>query len=455
MANHATRHPWQILLVVSAVVFAVSPGVCRLKIRTDGHALVPNRAPEVIYDRDIRNRFGVRDQIIVVVRSEHSDGIFNPDTLQLVRELTVAFAHLPGMDSSNVVSLATEPNFRFRPGTYINQRLLEPALTNKTQLEQLRSDLDRIELYNGTLVSTDGGSTVILIGIPNDANRLQVCQAVQEIIAVNQGAEDKIAMTGAPVAECMLGSQILEDLGVPPSLTGVTLLAEPSWKWPSSLHELRLAVVRHVGLMPLAALVMMMVFLVCFRNVLAALLPLPGVMATMLCVFGTMGWCGVPVYLTTAVMPVLLIVISVTNDIYLFSRYFNLLRENPGADHLELLRETFRKLAVPVACTSLAAVAGFLSFGFSPLVPVRMFGLFTGLGAMFGLLISFTVVPALLALVPPRWLLSYGRKGAESVVAAPFGRIRCFRRNPGSAEVVGFGICLAAHSARSYWDCTG
>jgi hypothetical protein len=446
MADYAIRHPWQILLIVSAVVLAISPGVCRLKIRTDGYALVPNNAPEVIYDRELRARFGVRDKIIVVVHSDHPKGIFNPATLQLVRELTARFARLPGMDSSNVVSLATEPNFRFRPGTFITQRLLEPALTNQTQLEQLHSDLDRIELYNGTLVSTDGRSTAILIGIPNDANRLQVCTAVGEMIATKPGAEDSIGMTGAPVAECLLGSHILEDLGVPPSLMGISLCEEPQWKFPTSLHDLRFAVIRHVGLVPLAALVMMMVFLVCFRNMLAALLPLPGVMATILCVFGLMGWCGVPVYLTTAVMPVLLIVISVTNDIYLFTRYFNLLRKNPEASHLELLRETFQKLAVPVACTSLAAVAGFLSFSFSPLVPVRMFGLFTGLGAMVGLLLSFTVVPALLALAPPGWLASRGPKGAESAAAALSGGFAVF----GGTLVrwrwraLGFGFLLLA-----------
>jgi hypothetical protein len=449
MADYAIRHPWQILLMISAAVLAISPGVCRLKIRTDGYALIPNNAPEVIYDRELRAHFGVRDKIIVVVHSAHPDGIFNRATVQLVRELTTGFACLPGIDSSNVVSLATEPDFRFRPGTFVTQRLLEPALTNQTQLEQLRSDLDRIKLYNGTLVSTDGRSTAILIGIPNDANRLQVCRAVGEMIAAKQGAEDSIGMTGAPVAECLLGNQILEDLGVPPSLTGISLAGDPPWKWPSSLHELRIDLVRHVGLVPLAALVMMTVFLVCFRNVLAALLPLPGAMATILCVFGIMGWSGVPVYLTTAVMPVLLMVISITNDIYLFSRYFNLLRKNPEGDHLELLRETFHALAVPVAGTSLAAVAGFLSFSFSPLAPVRMFGLFTGLGAVAGLLFSFTVVPALLALAPPGWLVSRGRKGTESVMAALSGGFGVF----GGTMVrwrwwaLGFGCLLLALAA--------
>ena len=125
----------------------------------------------------------------------------------------------------------------------------------------------------------------------------------------------------------------------------------------------------------------------------------------MLFVFGLMGWCDVPLYLTTAVMPVLLTVISVTNDIYLFNRYFNLLREKPGHDHKLLVAETFNKLVLPVACTSLMAVVGFLSFGLSPLVPVRAFGIFTGLGALFGLFFSLTVVPALLTLVNPAWLL--------------------------------------------------
>ena len=60
---------------------------------------------------------------------------------------------------------------------------------------------------------------------------------------------------------------------------------------------------------------------------------------------------------------------------------------------------------------SLAAAAGFLSFGFSPLVPVRVFGLFTGVGALLGLFLSLTVVPALLVLINPAWLRPRHRHG--------------------------------------------
>ena len=318
------------------------------------------------------------------------------------------------------MSLATEPSFRMRPGTLIQQKLLEPPLKTQSELDQLREDLRRIELYNGTLVSADGRFTVILVGVPAAADRTQFYAKILQIIAAKRTAADEIAVTGAPVAESLFGVQILEDLGVPKALLGAGAREageKSEWKMPASLHELRVFVARHIGLVPLAALVMMLVLLLCFRNVLAALLPLPGVAATMLLVFGLMGWLGVPIYLTTAVMPVLLTVISVTNDIYLFSRYFNLLREKPGANHVTLVGETFDSLARPVACTSLAAVAGFLSFGFSPLAPVRAFGLFTGVGALLGLFLSLTVVPALLVLINPAWLRPRHRQGENTAAA--------------------------------------
>jgi hypothetical protein len=446
-SRNAIRHPRRVLAIVTVIVLAAAPGIWRLKLRTDGHALVSPRAPEVLYDQNIRDEFGIEDNIVVLIRSNDPDGFLNPGTVQLVRDLTAALARMPGIQPGQVMSLATEPSFRLHPGTWSSQTLLEPPLTTKAEFDQLREDLRRIELYTGTLASLDGKSTVILVGVPNEADRTRLYLQVRHIISAFQNsARDEIAVTGAPVAEALLGTQILEDLGVPRALLGASAQGGEEWKRPASLHELRLWAARRIGLVPLAALVMMVVFLFCFRNVLAALLPLPGVAAVLLVVFGLMGWCGVPLYLTTAVMPVLLTVLSVTNDIYLFNRYFSLLRDKPGVNHVELVGETFDKLLRPVACTSLTAAIGFLSFGFSPLIPVRMFGLFTGVGALFGLFFSLTVVPALLSLINPAWLLSRRRrkeKPPASPLAVGFvhlGQIVVRRR----WRVVGFVLLATA-----------
>ena len=448
LARAAIRHPQRMLLLAALATLAAAPGVARLKLRTDGQALISPTAPEVVTDKHIRADFGLHDQMVVWIRPRDAQDIFNPATLQLVRDLTAAFKGVSGVGPENVVSLATEPSFRLRPGTLNHQTMLEPRLKSAAELAQLRDDLRRIQLYNGTFVALDGKSTVILVGVPNGEDRAQFYQQARQIIAAHAAPTEEIALTGAPVAESMFGLYILEDLGVPGVLLGDVaqgVAGRAERHWPASLLGWRVWVARHVGLVPLAALVMVLVLLVCFRNLLAALLPLPGAAATMLFVFGCMGWLAVPIYLTTAVMPVLLTVISVTNDIYLFSRYFTLLRERPGANHLALLEETFDKLARPVACTSFAAVAGFLSFGFSPLAPVKAFGIFTGVGVLFGLWLSFTVVPSLLALVKPQWLRGREANGEKSGLPSN-------PRSPLAAGFAGVGRLVVRHR---WWVISG
>jgi predicted RND superfamily exporter protein len=425
LSKFAIRSPRQALLFALIVTFAAAPGLSRLKLRTDAQALVPANAPEVGFDRAVRGKFGIEDQMVVVVRSLGPDGIFNPGTIQIVRDLTAAFAKVPSLDSTNLVSLATEPSFRLRPGTLINQKLLEPPLTTAADLAQLREDLRRIELYTGTLVSFDGRATVLLLGVPAGADRPALYDRVSQIVQSHRDGENGIFVTGAPVAESLLGTRILEDLGVPKKWLGASNSggAGTGGDTPGVLRELRRHIARRIGLVPVAALVMFLVLWLAFRNLPAALVPLPGVAATLAFVFGGMGWFGVPVYLTIAVMPVLLTAIGVTNDIYLFNRYFALLRERAAVPHATLVAETFEKLAGPVAATSLASAVGFLSFALSPLAPVRAFGVATGIGVLFGLFYSLTAVPAVLVLLDPAWFVPRGAPRTPPALPEAFARL--------------------------------
>ena len=165
LARISIRHPRLTILVAVSLTLAVAPGALRLTLRTDGHALVSKNAPGVLYDAAVREQFGIEDPVVVVIRSPHAEGIYNAGTLQLVRELTAEFMKLEGVRSNNVSSLATEHGFRNRPGTLLFQTLLETPRQTKEELAQLRDDLRRIELYTGTIVSFDGQSTAILIGL--------------------------------------------------------------------------------------------------------------------------------------------------------------------------------------------------------------------------------------------------------------------------------------------------
>ena len=155
LSHFAIRRPKLTIFVAVLVTLSVAPGLPRLKLRTDGHALVSPVAPEVVYDKSVRDAFGIEDQIVVVIRSAHPDGVFNIETINLVRDLTTKLQRMPGINPSNVTSLATESSFRMRPGTLTRQTLLEPPLKTKAELDTLRDDIRRIELYTGTVLSFD------------------------------------------------------------------------------------------------------------------------------------------------------------------------------------------------------------------------------------------------------------------------------------------------------------
>ncbi len=429
LSAYAIKHPKRVLVIASLVTLAAAPGVGRLRLRTDGHALVSPNAPEVVFDRAIRSRFSIEDNLVVLIRPDSADGIFNPTTLQLVRALTTEFQKLPGIHPSKVLSLATEPSFRMRPASLIHQTLLEPPLKTRAELDQLREDLRRIELYTGTFVSSDGQSTCILIGAPDRGDRTRLYQNVLAVIAARGPVAEDVSVTGAPVAESLLGIHILEDLGVPKALLGTSTRSHKetgAWQMPGSFYELRRLLARHLGLVPVAIAVMMLIFFLSFRNVLATVLPLPEVAATLLFVFGLMGWFGVPIYLTVAVMPVLLTAMCVTDEIHVFSRYFALLRENPGVPHIELVKTTTEEMVCPVVNTTLTTAMGFVSFAFSPLRPVQAFGIFTAVGVLFSLFYSLTVIPAMLTLINPDRLVSRQQRantGGPGWLAAAFARL--------------------------------
>ena len=85
LPRYALSHPQRVVGIFALVTLAAALGLWRLKLRTDGHSLVPQKAPAVLYDQAIRQQFGIDDNIVVVIHSSRTEGIFNPATVRLVR----------------------------------------------------------------------------------------------------------------------------------------------------------------------------------------------------------------------------------------------------------------------------------------------------------------------------------------------------------------------------------
>ncbi len=442
----SAARPWHVLAITLGLLAIAAVGVTRLELRTGGRALVPRASEAVETDRDIRELFGLRDDIAVVIRTPAPGGIFAASVLGRLAALTSALAEMPGVRPVDVISLATEQSFRHQPGALTFRRLLEPVPEDRAALEQLREDLRRIELYDGTLVSFDDSSAAIFVGVSPQADRLRLVADIRALIADSPTTEtgESIEIVGAPVAEALLGHHILSDLGLPAALLDHETGREPSGErsqatsWSKRLLLL-------VPLVPAALVIMGLVFFVAFRRVAAALMPLAEAGGCLLIVFGLMGWLGVPIYLTTSVLPLILTAIGVADEIHIFRR-FAALGRRPGLSRRSAVDATLDEMAPPVLKTSLTTAAAFLSFALSPIGPVRIFGLFAAFGVLVCLAWSLTVVPALLVLVPrERWLA--GERSPKSLPFLPGLAALGARRPRALLAFVGILLVIASLGA--------
>lgn len=381
LALASIARPRLAVAALLAVTLAAAPGLARLTLRTDGHALVPPEDPAVVFDAEVRRHFDLRDPIVVLIETTHPDGIYNPETMRRVAELTQALAALPEIGERWVMSLATEHRDRVYPGTLKFRPYLDPLPETPEQMATLRGDIAAADLLTGTLVSADGTATAIHVGAPSSTgtarDRVDRTALYRKIVAAAKPFEtetDRIRVVGAPVAESLLGTHILEDLTV---------------------------------LVPLALAVIALVVWIGCRRFWGVALALGEVGACLVFTFGLMGWLGVPVYLTTAVLPVILTTLGLADEIHIFWHYQRRLERPVGgasAAHPETVRTTMKEMARPVVLTSVTTSLAFLSFLASSIEPVRRFGLFAAVGILYCLLWSLTVTPASLALLSPEKL---------------------------------------------------
>ena len=181
-ARASIRYPWRALIIGVGCALIMVSGLFRLGLRTDAQALVDPLAPEVALNKSVQERFGLVDPIVVIIRSTTPEGIFNPPTLRRVKSLTERLPHLLPSSAIPVVSLATVPGLRMRSGTMEPELLLERERSTKSECAELRDDLRRIQLYNGTLLARDERSTAIFVSPPARTDRAVFHQSLRQFL---------------------------------------------------------------------------------------------------------------------------------------------------------------------------------------------------------------------------------------------------------------------------------
>ncbi|MEM9555154.1 MAG: MMPL family transporter [Acidobacteriota bacterium] len=406
--------PWTALLLVALLTLAAASGGRHLTLRMDGRSMVPPDDPIVEFDAEVRDVFGVRDQLVVLVESRRPDGIFDPAVLERLIQITDIAHGLDGVEDEHVVSLATERRDRVYPGTLRFRPFLDPLPDNEQLLEVLRADIAAPRVLDGTLVSHDRGAAAIFLGVPDVAEigdrGLLYRQLVEQLEPLDDDLVD-LRVVGAPAAEALLGHHILEDMQ---------------------------------RLLPLSMVSMALLMALLLGRLWGMVLGLIEVGACLAFTFGLMGWFGVPISLTSGVLPLVLISLGLADEIHLVTHYQKLLaRSGSASAGPGVLQRTYREILPPILTTSLTTSLGFASFIASPIEPIRQFGAFAAVGILYCLVFSTCASPAILHLLGPDRLRARRSLAGRETMLKP---VLWVTRRPGRALAASLALAFGLGS---------
>lgn len=418
LTNFSLRFPWLVVLATLLMVAFGTMQFPKVKFDNDPENMLSPDEPVRVFHNQTKTKFALYEMVIAgVVNTNHPDGVFNAETLgridtltrQLLSlrqnpdglpEITVPAPFVPDLrpDSARkrfltkvfrqdvnrlfdenggsaivkeeIISPSVVDNIKQaeRGALKIEYLMEKPPVTREEALA-LRDDAMNSPLYKGTLTSEDGKAIALYIPIVAKTYSYNVANLIEKLTA-DWPAEDRLYITGQPVAQDTFGVEML---------------------------------IQMASSAPLAGLVIFLLLLLFFRRVSLIIAPMLVAVFTVLCTMGLLIGGGYDVHIMSSMIAIFLMPIAVADSVHILSEFFDAYHR--FRDKRETVRHVIGHLFMPMLYTSLTTIAGFASLIFTPIPPVQVFGAHIAVGVALAWLLTMTFVPAYIMLFVPQHML--------------------------------------------------
>lgn len=363
------NRPWTSLVFGVVLMVAVATGFAKLNKDTRADAFLSSDNPVLIYKDKVKEIFGLSDPVVIAIEDKSASGIYNDQTLELIELLTEKVNDLQNVNEDKTMSLAIDNNI---VGTEDGMDVAPfYDLLEEGGPQEIRKAIQDFPLFEGMLVSNDGKMTLIVAELMDD----DLAQGTyKEIMTFVEGVEK-------------------------PEFVNIYVAGEGA-----VLGYLSHYIDRDASrLNPLGLLVITIMLIVAFRRLIPALLGNVVIFGSITITVGLMAHSGVPFYVITNAMPVILIGISIADSIHIFSHYYECQAKHPEMTIKECIEASVLTMWKPVTLTTITTMAGFFGlYASAYMPPFEYFGLFTAFGVLVAWFYSIFVLPALIVLLKPK-----------------------------------------------------
>ncbi|CCN68871.1 efflux RND transporter permease subunit [Vibrio nigripulchritudo] len=361
--------PWVLLLTTILLVVATIGGK-NLYFRGDYNIFFDGVNPQLQAFEEIQATFNKTDNLAIVIAP--ADGnVFTPETLNLVRDFTEDSWQVPF--SSRVDSLSNYQHTEaFEDDLLVEDLLLEDYELTQERIEKVKQVALSEPVLLKSVVSESGDVTIVNITL-----QLPKIDETAELIQVVAFADQLLAKYQAQYP-----SVTFHKAGIVAMNDAFMVSAQND---TSTLVPAMLAVV----------LVFLTIMLRSFLSVVATLVVIIGsVTATM----GLSGWAGMFLSTATVNIPTLVLTLAVADCVHVIATMRQAMLE--GKSKSEAISHSIWLNFMPILITSVTTAIGFLMMNMSDSPVLRDFGNLAALGVMIACILSVTLLPALLKVLP-------------------------------------------------------
>lgn len=356
-----------------------------IQIDTDPENMLSADEPARVFHNEMKKEFSLSDIVVVGITNESNrDGVFNPQTLSHIYEITEYARSLnwPDPDQSgklagvieiDLLAPSTVDNIeQGGPGVVnFNWLMPEPPETREEALD-IRKRAENIPFLKGTLTSNDGKAIALYLPITDKHLSYDIREKLLAKIAGLGDVEEKFYITGLPVAEDTFGVEMF--------------------------HQMAISA-------PLAMLVIFLLLWWFFKRLVFITSPM---IIAIVCALSTMGLLvisGNTIHIMSSMIPIFIMPIAVLDAIHILSDFFD--RYGQIQNRRKTLIHVMDELFAPMLYTTLTTIAGFASLALTPIPPVQVFGIFIAIGVLLAWLWTITFIPAFIMFIPEEKLAGF------------------------------------------------
>jgi len=380
MINFALRRPKVIFGLAIILTLFSCLQFLRIKIDTDPENMLPEDEFVRVFHREVKKEFALHDYIVLgVVNEENKEGVFNPQTLRKVYEITREIKKIDGVFAYELMSLANKDDIRQGgTGEVVFRWLMDKPPYTEEDARHIKERALANPLFYNTLISQDAKALCVYVPVKEKNLSYKVSRRIRDILKSYPGQE-RYYLTGLPLAEDAFGREMFVQMGVSA---------------------------------PLAILVILLLMFWFFRSFVLVLVPILMAADVVLLTMGVMVGLGFPIHIMSSMIPIFLLPICVLDSIHILSDFFEEYKKTHDKNHT--ISHVLKSLFIPNLFTSITTIAGFFSLSFAPIPPIQAFGVFVAIGVAIAWFTTVLFIPAYVALLKENSLKGFGSGSDES-----------------------------------------